>query len=346
MIRSYLRAIFPLAALCLTNLAAAQDADLSALESMIAEDDLGKVSAIEVEQYGETVYSQRFDGKPADTLTDIRSAGKSLTALAVGKAVDDGKLTVDDRVWPILGSADDDPHNAITVRDLLTMSSALDCNDHKKRSPGQEEKMYRTRDWRAFAMSLPLDPEYARDAAGYGRYSYCTAGVFLLGQVVQEVTGERFDEYVARNIFAPLGIENVAWKRSRSGEVQSGGQIRMRVDDLVRIGRMVLNKGRYGDQQIVSSRWIDAMLTPHRQLGEYVHYGYLWWFNLVKSPRGFEPSWMMMGNGGNIVSIYREYDAVIVVQARNYNKDYANKNSFLAMWEVLAALPAPAGEAP
>lgn len=345
MIRWYLTALLA-PFLWFANPAAAQEPAFSNLESMIGKGDLGKIAAIEVEQHGATVYSRRFDDRTAETLTDIRSAGKSLTALAVGKAIDDGQLTVDDKVWPILGSAADDPRNSITVRDLLTMSSALDCDDHDKRSPGQEEKMYRTRNWREFAMSLPLDPEYSRDAKGYGRFSYCTAGVFLLGQVVQEVTGEAFNEYAAQHIFVPLGIDDVEWRRSRSGEVQSGGQIRMRADDLAQIGRMVLNRGRHGDQQIVSSGWIDEMLTPHRQLGEYVHYGYLWWFNLVKSPRGYEPSWMMMGNGGNNVSIYRDYDAVIVVQARNYNKGDASRNSFQAMWEVIAALPQPSKETP
>ena len=254
----------------LAHPAAAQDSDFSGLEALIAEGELGKITAIEVDHRSATVYSNRFDGKTAETLTDIRSAGKSLTALAVGKAVDDGKLSVDDKVWPILGGTAGDPRNDITVRDLLTMSSALDCNDSDKRSPGQEEKMYRTRNWRAFAMNLPLDPEYVRDDKGYGRWSYCTAGVFLLGQVVQEVTGERFDEYVARHIFAPLGITDAEWKRSKSGEIQSGGQIRMRADDLAKIGRMVLDKGRYGGRQIVSAGWIEEMLYPHRQLGEYV----------------------------------------------------------------------------
>ncbi|WP_114520962.1 serine hydrolase [Altererythrobacter sp. ZODW24] len=315
---------------------------IPALDRSIKAGEFGKFVAVEVEQGGETVLSKRYDGKAADRRTDIRSAGKSLTALAIGTLVDDGKLTTDTKVWPLLGSAEDDLRNRITVHDLLTMSSALDCNDQNRKSPGQEERMYRTRVWRDFAMTLPLDDTYQRDADGQGRYSYCTAGVFLLGQVVQEVSGQRFDAYMAQHIFEPLGIDNVKWRSSRSGEIQSGGQIEMRARDLAVIGRMVLDGGTHGDTQIVSKEWVDRMLTPHVRLSEYVRYGYLWWFTPVKSPRGFEPSWMMRGNGGNIVSIYRDYDAVIVIQARNYNKKDAYENSFKAMWAVMEALPPPA----
>ncbi|WP_209348872.1 serine hydrolase [Pontixanthobacter sp. CEM42] len=322
--------------------ATAQTISLPELEQRIADKDLGKIVAVQVEQGGEIAYSQRFDRKDVDYLTDIRSAGKSLTALAVGMLVDEGKLSVETKVWPLLGSAPDDPRNDITVRDLLTMSSSLDCSDRTLKSPGNEERMYRTEIWRDFAMNIPVDADYARDEKGYGRFSYCTAGVFLLGQVVEEVSGQRFDDFMAERVFTPLGIEDVKWTRSRSGEVQSGGQIKMRVGDLITIGRMVLDGGTYNGTQIVSAEWIKQMLQPHRTTGEYVHYGYLWWFNLVKSPGGYEPSWMMMGNGGNIVSIYRNYDAVIAVQSRNYNKDYAYKNSFEIMWDVLAALPIPA----
>ena len=324
---------------------AAEPISLPVLEQRISEKDLGKIVAVSVEQGGETVYAQRFDGKTDDQLTDIRSAGKSLTALAIGIVIDEGNLTLDTKVWPLLGSKPDDPRNDITVRDLLTMSSKLDCSDRTRKSPGNEERMYRRRVWRDFAMNIPVEAGYARDEKGYGRFSYCTAGVFLLGQLVQEVTGQRFDAFVGERIFAPLGIEDVKWRTSRSGEIQSGGQIKMRAGDLLKIGRLVLDGGEYGGQQIVTKQWISQMLQPHRQTGEYVHYSYLWWFNLVKSPRGYEPSWMMMGNGGNIVSIYRDYDAVIVVQARNYNKDYAYRKSFEAMWAVLAALAEPEGNA-
>jgi CubicO group peptidase (beta-lactamase class C family) len=312
------------------------------LEQDIAAGKLGKIVSVVVEQHGQVRYARSYGRATPQTLHDVRSAGKSLTALAVGIAIAEGKLGgVDAKVWPLLGARPDDARGAITVRDLLTMSSALDCDDGSGRSPGQEEKMYGTRDWKAFALGLPPAAGYARDAKGFGRWSYCTAGVFLLGRVVEAATGEVFDRYVQSRILDPLGIAAVEWRRSPSGEVQSGGQVRMRAGDLAKVGRMVLDRGRWQGRQVVPEAWIAEMLTPHRQVGEHVHYGYLWWFTPVRSPRGLEPSWRMQGNGGNVVAIFRDYDAVVVVQTANYNQRDADERTFSILSSALGALPQP-----
>jgi CubicO group peptidase (beta-lactamase class C family) len=311
-----------------------------AFEADIAAGKYGKIVAVSVEQHGKPVYAKRFDSKSGPH--DIRSTGKSITALAVGVAIADGKLIgVDAKVWPLLGAKPDDPRKDITVRDLLTMSSALDCDDGKKTSPGQEEKMYRTKSWRAFAMALPLAKDYKRDGNGFGRWSYCTAGVFLLGQVVEAATGERFDAFVQRRLLGPLDISDAEWRKSPSGEIQSGGQLRIGAESLAKLGRMVLDGGHWQGQQILPESWIKDMLQPHRQVGQYVHYGYLWWFWPYKTPSGPQGSWMMQGNGGNIVAIFRDYDAVIVVQAANYNKADADAQSVKIIEAALAILSAP-----
>jgi CubicO group peptidase (beta-lactamase class C family) len=316
--------------------------DLSRLEADIASGRLGRIVSVVVEQHGEIRYARAFGGATPETPHDIRSAGKSLTALAVGMAIAEGKLSgLDAKVWPLLGARPDDARGAITVRDLLTMSSALDCDDMNDRSPGQEEKMYRTKDWRAFALALPPAAGYARDGKGYGRWSYCTAGAFLLGRVVETATGETFDRYVQSRLFDPLGIAAASWRRSPTGQVQSGGQVRMRAADLAKIGRMVLYHGRWQGRQVVPEAWIAEMLAPHRQVGEAVHYGYLWWFTPVRSPRGLEPCWRMQGNGGNVVALFRAYDAVVVVQTANFNQRDADERTFSILSAALAALPPP-----
>jgi CubicO group peptidase (beta-lactamase class C family) len=334
--------LIALALLSLSIPALAAPFSLSKTEIEIAAGNYGKIRSLLIEQHGKIVYQRDFVKAARPPLHDIRSAGKSITALAVGLAISDGKLpSVDAAVWPLLGAAADDPHNGITVRDLLTMSSELNCNDADRKSPGQEEKMYRQKDWQAFAMKLPLATGYARDAKGYGRWSYCTAGVFLLGQLVEKAVGERFDLYVKRRLFDPLGINQVEWRRSPTGEVQSGGQLKIGAADLAKIGRMVLDQGRWQGQQIVPESWVRDTLQPHRQVDTYVHYGYLWWFWPIKAPSGHQPSWLMQGNGGNMVAIFRAYDAVVVVQSANYNQPDADARSNRIIEAALASLPAP-----
>ena len=312
--------------------------DLPSLESAIQAGELGKIAALAIEQGGETVYRQRFDGKPQGDPVDIKSAGKSITALAVGMAIEDGALPGRDvAVWPFLGSPRGEPFDSITVGDLLAMSSALDCNDWDSGSPGQEERMYRTRVWRRFALELP-GRSFERGKSGYGPFSYCTAGVFLLGRVVEKATGERFDHYVQRRLFDPLGIDGVEWRTSRSGEIQSGVQLTIADNALLKIGRLVLDRGRWNGEQLIDGAWIESMLTPRHQLGEHVYYGDLWWATPLRAGDGFVEAWMMKGNGGNIVAIVPRYDAVLVVQTRNYNKADSDRHAFTALWSMLATL--------
>jgi CubicO group peptidase (beta-lactamase class C family) len=161
--------------------------DLAALSRSVEEGIHGDIAAILVSRSGRIVFEDYFGRYGPDSVVDMRSVGKSLTALAVGAAIDSGAM--ENVAQPILPVFEDEaPHRhdlpakrAITVRDLLTMRSALDCDDWDPASPGNEERMYRTRDWTAFALDLPVDPEADPPRDGTGRFSYCTAGVFLLG---------------------------------------------------------------------------------------------------------------------------------------------------------------------
>lgn len=330
--------------LCWAPLAHAQpipDLTLEELEQRIEDGELGKIRSLALEVGGETRYRKRFGKGELGERVDIKSAGKTIAALAVGAAIADGDLEgLDVAVWPYLGSQRSAPFRDITVRDLLNMSSALDCNDWDRSSPGQEERMYRRRDWRGFVLHLPAR-EFERDERGFGSFSYCTAGVFLLGQVVQAAVGKRFDLYVQERLFTPLGIDGADWRRSRTGEIQSGGQLTISDEALLKIGRMVMDGGKWEGEEILPADWLRTMLQPTHKLGEHVHYGNLWWFSAIRSQRGFEGAAMMKGNGGNIVALVPSLDAVLVVQSESYNREGAERNSFIALTTMLRIVPAP-----
>jgi CubicO group peptidase (beta-lactamase class C family) len=121
------------------------------------------------------VYERYFDGATAATLHDTRSATKSLTALAIGIAIERGALPgvgapafaylADLQPFAAAGPLKD----AITIEDLLTMSSALDCNDDDERSPGNEENMYPRPVWARWAVDIPVRADYRRDAPAAAR---------------------------------------------------------------------------------------------------------------------------------------------------------------------------------
>ena len=297
----------------------------AAMSAAIEDRDYRRIEAVLVERGGELVYERYFRRSDAESRIDARSVGKSITAIAVGMAIDDGALEgvdqpvlefFDDRV-PILH--DGAEKRAIRIEDLLTMSSSLDCNDWRD-SPGNEERMYRTKDWTRFALDIPVDPDFVRDAGGRGRYSYCTAGAFLLGRIVERATGRPFDAYVEDRLFEPLGITEPEWRYAPNGEVQTGGQLSLRARDFAAIGRLMLDRGLHDGEQIVSLDWLREMFTPRRQATPTDAYGYLWWMRHFRSAGTPYDAIYMSGNGGNKVVLLPALDAVVVILSTNYNR--------------------------
>lgn len=319
------------------------------LEEAIADKEYRRVEGVLVEQGGEIIYERYFRKSTVDSWIDARSAGKSITAMAVGRAIADGHISgVDALVFPYFEDMtpiinDGQQKQQITVRDLLTMTSALDCNDWDPKSVGNEERMYDKKVWTRFALDIPIADGYERASDGLGRYSYCTAGAFLLGRIVERAVGEPFDAYVNRILFEPLGVEDAQWTRSPAGEVQSGGQLSLRARDFAVLGRLILDRGRHGGEEILSEGWIKEMIQPSRMASPDDGYGYLWWARQFKSGDESYLAAYMSGNGGNMVAVFPDLDAVIVVLSTNYNRRNMHQQSTDIIEKHL--LPLAAGKA-
>lgn len=304
-------------------------APFAALDRAIDAGEFPKLGSVLVVRHGAVVYERYVDGD-ATTLRDTRSATKSITGLLVGAALADGALAgVEQRVLPYFAGrtiAHPDPRKeAITVEDLLTMSSILECDDWNDFSRGNEERMYLIEDWVGFALDLPVRgfPSWATrpEVSPHGRsFSYCTAGVFLLGQVLAQATGVPVDEYARRRLFEPLGIERVEWVRSPLGLAQTGGGLRLTTPDLAKVARLALDRGRLGDRQLLPAAWLERSLAPHATIDDETEYGYLWWLRDFGSPERPAPAAYMSGNGGNKVLLFPTLDAVAVVTSTNYNQ--------------------------
>jgi CubicO group peptidase (beta-lactamase class C family) len=285
-----------------------------------------KTTSVLVMQRGEIVYEQYFGGADASTLHDTRSVGKSFTSLAMGVAIEKGLVSgVDAKVFPVLSDlapfAHDTPlKQEIMVEDFLTMSSALDCNDDDENSPGNEENMYPLQTWAKWAVDVPTQATYTRDASGRGLWHYCTAGTVLLGQMIQRAAKQPIDEFIAAELFAPLGITKWEFTRSPANEVMTGGGLRLRSRDFAAAMEMVRLRGKRGDQQIVPAAYIDRALTVHRRAFPGQDYGYLFWTRTYHTTCGDFVGWFMSGNGGNAVIAIPKLEAVVVVTRSHYGQ--------------------------
>jgi CubicO group peptidase (beta-lactamase class C family) len=272
------------------------------------------------------LFAQAGDETTRRAPPDLRSATKSITALLVGIALERGHIpSLQSRVADLLpeyGAAlqTDERKAAMTLEDLLTMRSGLDCDDWQSQSPGHEDTMYEKRDWLAFWAAVP-----AREKPGT-RFSYCTGNVIALGAIVARGSGMRLDEFASRHLFAPLGIESAKWESWHRGkEIDSGGHLRLSGRDFAKIGELVLAQGEWQGKRIVSKDWVVRMTAAHTEIpGRKQRYGYLWWVDETSQP-GLPKTriLMAMGNGGNLLIVMPELSTVAAFTGKRFNQQNA-----------------------
>lgn len=332
-----------------TPLSVAQEAVFAEMEQAIMADSFPNTTSVLLLQHNKLVYEGYFGFGDERLLNDTRSATKSLIALVAGVAIDEGVLAEDQQVFPLLSDLAPFEHDGplkqqITVGDLLSMSSALACNDNDGMSPGNEGNMYPLRSWSRWAVDIPLREEYERDENGRGAFAYCTAGSFLMGQVIERVTGETLDAYFKRTLFDPLGIDTWQWSRSPTGEYMTGGGLRLRARDLAKIGLMVLNEGVWGNQQVIPAAWVARATSAIVVANPFQDYGFQFWRRAWETTCGPQSAPYMSGNGGNNVLILPELDAVVVLTRQNYGRNGMHQQSTrLTENYVLRALGCPTG---
>src|SRR5438067_3351355 len=302
---------------------------LQALEEAIRSDEFKKITSVVIARHGKLAYERYFGDFNASSLMDPRSASKSVTSMAVGLAVEQKLLKLDSPIVDFFPDKQplqnpDQRKSKITVEDFLSMSSLLECDDWNDFSRGNEERMYLIEDWVRFTLDLPIKgfapwatkPKDAR----YGRsFSYCTAGVFTLGAVLTKATHMPVEDFIQKNLFDPLGIHEKQWPYSPLGLAQTGGGLRLRSRDFLKLAQLYLNGGVWNGKRVVPAAWVQASTQPHAQIDENTNYGYLWWLKKFGPAEKKSPAFCMMGNGGNKICAFPDLDMTVVITSNNYS---------------------------
>lgn len=284
--------------------------------SQIAANGDHKLHSMLVVRGGVLVFEEYYNGYGRANPHDIRSATKSITSLLTGIAIERGVLTdVDSPVMNYFRAAYPEVQNKedILIRHLLTMRSGLDCDDSDMSTQGQEDRMYLSHDWVGYFLSLSVS------FAPGETTRYCTGGVVALGEAIAQGSGQDIAELADEVLFSPLGIENYRWARFDDGrKVDTGGHLMLTPQAMAKLGMLLLQRGDWNGQQLVSEEWIEQSTRPYTEIRG-VPYGYLWWSDTARFGEKAVEVIFASGNGGQTIFVVPEFDLVAVFTAGYYN---------------------------
>lgn len=290
---------------------------------------------------GKLVIEEYYNTFWRRTIHDIRSAGKSITALLLGIAIDQG--LIEDVEQPVYGFFSQekydyeitDEHRKIKIKHLLTMSSGLDADTDDGDTPGNAGNWMGLEDWVTHLLNVPMAFETG------SKWVYTDACSMLIGAIIEETSGMNLEAFADKHLFGPLGIAEYYWYKSPKGQTAASGNLYLSTLDFAKLGYLIVNKGKWGEQQLISESWIEAVCKKRIPLPDYYnesHYGYFWYIGERevegKSYRYVAAS----GNGGNKIYALPDENLLVCVTNSAYGQGYGHGRAWRTFGFVLRSL--------
>ena len=279
----------------------AQGVSSSALLAFVeAADKIDSMNSVMVVRRGHVVAEGWWSPYSAEAPHSLYSLSKSFTSTAVGMAIAEGKLGLDDEVLKFF--PDDAPAEpsknlkAMRVSDLLRMSTG------QQTEPGRGGDKAWTKTFLEHA--VPFKPGT--------HFLYNTSATYMLSAIVQKATGATVLDYLKPRLFEPLGIENPTWEASPQGVSTGGYGLSIRTEDIAKFGQLYLRKGEWHGKQLVPKAWVEAATARQTSNGGSPNsdwdqgYGYQFWRSRHGAYRGD-------GAFGQYCIVLPEQDAVIAI---------------------------------
>jgi CubicO group peptidase (beta-lactamase class C family) len=269
-----------------------------------AEQKVDAVHSFMIVRHGHVVSEGWWAPYAADETHVLYSLSKSFTSTAVGLAIAEGKLSLDDtllKIFPDEAPASPGKNLAnMRVRDLLRMST------------GQRDEDIKTFPFTGKADLIRTFLEYPVPEIPGTHFVYNTAATYILSAIVQKVTGQTVRDYLEPRLFEPLGIAKPRWDESAQGVSFGGFGLNLRTEDIARFGQLYLQKGQWQGRQLLPAAWVEEATSLQTANGSdptsdwNQGYGYQFW----RCRHGF-----FRGDGafGQFCIVMPQFDAVVAV---------------------------------
>ncbi|WP_035610719.1 serine hydrolase [Haloferula sp. BvORR071] len=271
-------------------------------------DQIPTLHSVMVLRHGKVIAEAWWKPEVADKAHILNSVSKSFTSTAVGLAITEGKLSLDDKVlkfFPADAPADpSDNLKAMTVKNLLTMNSGHEIEPKAApNSGGPSVKQF---------LAAPVEHTPGT------HFQYNTMGTYTLSAIVTKVTGQTVVDYLTPRLFEPLGIEDHKWDASPEGNSLGGYGLFLRTEDIAKLGQLYLQKGQWKGKQILPETWVAEATSKqvpndpgsHVKMGNDWRqgYGFQFWRCQHNAFRGD-------GAGGQFCVVMPDQDTVIAMTA-------------------------------
>lgn len=252
-------------------------------------------------RHGKVICECNFAPYPKGMWHITHSMCKSITGMAIGMLIEEGKLKLNENIYDIFS----DHMNTfskifrpvITVENLLTMTSGVTFN---------ESGIVSGNDWLGSFLNASVNGKPGTE------FQYNSLNTYVLSAIVTKRTGETLTEYLTPRLFGPLGITKYYWETCPKGITKGGWGLFLCAEDMAKLGQLYLQKGKWNGQQLVSEYWIEISTARHlKTQNDTYGYGYQLW--MEQRPGSFEYNGML---GQNVI-IYPDMDMVLVTNAGN-----------------------------
>ena len=261
-------------------------------------------------RHGKVIAEGWWDPFAPELKHTLYSTSKSFTSTAIGLAISENKISLDDKLISFfpeqLPDTISENLSNVKIRDMLSMSVG-----QRRESPATGTE------WVKDFLSVPVEYEPGTT------YRYSSLASYMLSAIVQKVTGEKVIDYLTPRLFVPLGIEGADWETSPEGINTGGWGLRLKTEDLAKFGLLYLRNGKWNGKQILSENWVKEATSfkihQNPNLTEAQRdsvndsmqgYCYQFW-------RARNNSYMANGAYGQFVLIMPEKDAIVVFTAES-----------------------------
>lgn len=310
----------------------AQGMDSRVLAAMLKtiQDQNSAIDSVTVIRNGSLILDAAIYPYDTNTKHIIHSCTKSIVSILIGITIDQGYI--EDVQTPVLEFFSDrrvDNLDAnkerMTLENLLTMTTGLNCRDSYLYNWGGLNEMRRKEDWIQHILDLPM----ANTPGSY--FEYCNGSSFLLSAIISETTGTSALEFAENSLFDRLGISDVTWPSNSQGINIGWGELRMLPHDMAKIGYLYLKGGEWDGEQIVPSSWVDMSTRSHTPATLEDGYGYQWWVD----DSGY---YLALGYRGQFIFVVPEKDMVVVFTSTLSDYDFYVPQILLEEFIIPAAV--------